>query len=379
MILSNQRQLFELPSGSIYLNCASLSPLLKSVRIAGYETMARRSNPASVKNSDWFEPVEELRELLGKIINCSAENIAVIPAVSYGMAVAARNISLDAGKSILLLDKEFPSNYYIWQELAAQSGALLTIVTRSGEETWTEAVTRNINENTGLISIPNCHWTDGSILDLELISQQARKVQAKLVIDASQSLGAYPLDIARIKPDFLVSTGYKWQLGAYGLGYLYADPVYGERGVPLEFSWLNKLGAEDFASLVEYRSAFRKGARRFDMGESSSFVNVAMAIAALKQVLEWKVPDIQESIAVMTKKIEEETIAMGLQTANSSHRVGHFLGVYFPEEKIRPLQAKLADNKISVGFRGSSVRVSPHLYNDMAEIEKLLSVFKEVI
>jgi len=78
-----------------------------------------------------------------------------------------------------------------------------------------------IDATTAIVSVPHCHWTDGSKVDLELLSERTHAVGAALVIDASQSLGAGVLDLERVKPDFLTSVGYKWLLGPYGLGYLY--------------------------------------------------------------------------------------------------------------------------------------------------------------
>lgn len=343
------------------MNCASLSPVMKSVKNAAYASIETRSNPATIKSTNWFEPVEELRRLFAKIINADADNIAVIPAVSYGTAIAAKNISLRSSQRILVLEKEFPSNYYAWQELARQTGAELISVSKQSDESWTTAILRNIDTNTGLIAIPNCHWTDGSLIDLAVISEKARAVKSKLVIDASQSLCAYPLDIKKIKPDFLVSTGYKWQLGAYSLGYLYVDSDYSEAGLPLELTWLNKKGAEDFTSLVDYRTNFRDGARRFDMGESPGFINVAMANAALTQILEWGINSIQETLALLTNKIEEELKYLDLRTTEGQ-RVGHIIGVYIPQQKIPFLIKKLSENNISVSFRGPSMRISPYLF-----------------
>ena len=378
MILANQRHLFDLPGDSIYMNCASLSPVMKSVKNAAFAAIEMRSNPATIKSANWFKPVEELRNLFAKIIHAEADNIAVIPAVSYGTAIAAKNISLKPSQKILVVEKEFPSNYYIWQELAKQSGAELISVSKQTDENWTAAILRNIDTNTGLIAIPNCHWTDGSIIDLTVISEKAKTVRSKLVIDASQSLCAYPLDIEKIKPDFLVSTGYKWQLGAYGLGYLYVDSHYCETGSPLELTWINKKGAEDFTSLVDYRTDFRDGARRFDMGESPGFINVAMANAALTQILAWGIDSIQATIALLTNKIEKELKDLDLKTTEGQ-RVGHIIGVYFPSQKIPLLTEKLSENNISVSFRGSSMRISPYLFNDLSDVDKLISVIKHCV
>jgi selenocysteine lyase/cysteine desulfurase len=373
MILENQSELFNIPDDVTFLNCANMSPLLKKVNQAGIEAINKRNNPWKIKIDDWFSPAEELRLLLANIIKGDKENIALIPSVSYGMAIAANNISLTNQQTIIILEQQYPSNVYAWRELSKRSGSKIITIKRELNQTWTEAIITKINSNTGLVAIPNCHWTDGSLIDLEKVSKAAKKVNAKLVIDASQSLGAYPLDISKIMPDFLVTVGYKWLLGPYGLGYLYADSKYFKTGKPIEFSWLNKLGSEDFTSLVDYTEEYKSGARRFDAGEFSSFIHIPMAIASLTQIIDWGVENIQDTLSELTDVIEKRARDLGLETPKRNSRVGHMIGIKFTDNQVSTLSKKLVDNKVFISFRGTSMRIAPHLYNDKKDIDKLFS------
>jgi selenocysteine lyase/cysteine desulfurase len=305
------------------------------------------------------------------MIHAGKENIALVPSASYGIAVAANNISLTAEQNIILADQQYPSNVYAWRELAKRTGAGIITVKKEGGQTWTEAILATIDTQTGLLALPNCHWTDGSLIDLEAVSKKAKEVNARLVIDASQSLGAYPLDINKIKPDFLVTVGYKWLLGAYGLSYLYADPQYGETGGPIEFSWLNKTGSEDFTRLVEYRDEYKPGAHRFDAGAFPGFINIPMATAALTQITAWGIDNIQETIAVLANDISRRAMAMGLETADPATRVGHLVGIKLSDSQMVTLAEKMAAAKIYTSFRGNSLRIAPHLYNSMQDIDRL--------
>ncbi len=350
-----------------------MSPLLKKVNIAGMDAINKRSTPWEITIDDWFSPAEELRDLFAQLIKSTKENIALIPSASYGIAIAAKNISLKPHQKIIVLDQQYPSNIYAWRELSKESGAKIITIKREYEQSWAEAILEKIDNNTGLVAIPNCHWTDGSLVGLEQVSSKVKAVNAKLVIDASQSLGAYPLDINIIKPDFLVTVGYKWLLGPYGLGYLYAAPEYCKTGRPIEFSWLNKKGSEDFTSLVDYVDEFKEGARRFDAGEFPSFTNISMAIAALKQVLEWGVVNIQETLAILTDDIEKRAKKLGLETPAKGAHAGHLTGVKFSAEQAASLSKTLFENKVYISFRGTSMRIAPHLYNDEDDIERLFS------
>jgi len=105
-----------------------------------------------------------------------------------------------------------------------------------------------------IVAVPQRHWTDGSRSDLSAFGERVREGGAALVVDARQSLGACSLGLGKAgkaQPDFLVTVGYKWLLGPYGIGYLYVAPKWRD-GMPLEQSWLTRAGSEDFTRLVDY-------------------------------------------------------------------------------------------------------------------------------
>ncbi len=372
MILSNQKELFDIPSDVTFLNCAYMSPLLKKANLAGTEAINKRNHPWNINNDDWFGAPEQLRSLFARIINSDKEHIALIPSVSYGIAIAAKNISLTDQQTIVILDRQFPSNVYAWHDLSKRTGAKIITVKRTKDQNWTEAIIANINSATGLVAIPNCHWTDGSLIDLEKVSAAVKKVNARFVIDASQSLGVYPLDINKIKPDFLLAAAYKWLLGPFNLAFLYASQEFCEEGIPIEFGNLNKAASEDFSKIV-YIDEYKSGARRFDVGEFSSFIHIAMAISGLTQILEWGVENIQETLSVLTNAIEEKANASGLETTGRNDRVGHIIGIKFSDDKAVTLSKKLSDNQVYISFRGTSMRIAPHLYNDKNDIDKLFN------
>ncbi len=374
-----QRDLFEIPDGVTYLNCASMSPQLRPVTEAGLKSVKSKASPQEIASLDWFSDAENLRELAAQVFGTDAESIALVPAASYGIAVAAANVKIGRGQSIVLLHEQFPSNVYAWREIARQRDAQIRIVNREPDGTWTRADLRAIADDTAAVAIPNCHWTDGSLIDLVAVGEKARAVGASLVIDASQSLGAYPLDIAKVQPDFLVSVGYKWLLGPYSLGYLYVAPQWRENGKPLENSWLSREGSEDFAKLVDYRSEYKSGARRFDMGEFPNFVLVPMAIAALRQIVDWRVENIRQSLSVLTDMIAREAANLGCAVLPAEDRVGHLIGIRLPNGIPEGLGKRLSAARIYVSIGGDAIRIAPHLYNDESDIERLFKVLRDSV
>jgi selenocysteine lyase/cysteine desulfurase len=376
MLIENARDLFEIPEDVTYLNCANMAPQLKSVTEAGFAAVRAKESPWRLTAPEWFSGAERLRELAARLLDVEADGIALVPAVSYGIALAADNLPISPGQTIVLLDQEFPSNVYAWRELARKTGCRISTVRRSGNTSWTEALQDAIDETTAIVAVPQCHWTDGSKVDLERIGDRVRKVGAALVIDASQSLGACPLDLARVQPDFLVTVGYKWLLGPYGLGYLYVAPKWRERGMPHEQSWLTRAGSEDFARLVDYRDEYRPGARRFDMGEFPQFVLVPMAMAALRQILAWGVDNIQEAISTLTGRIAEYAQGEGYGVLPPDQRCGHMIGIRHPEGIPSELAGQLRETRVFVSIRGDSIRIAPHLYNDEKDVERLFEVLR---
>ncbi|HEY4209732.1 MAG TPA: aminotransferase class V-fold PLP-dependent enzyme [Puia sp.] len=372
MVIPHQKQLFSIPEGVTYMNCANMAPFLRTVEAAGIRAIEQRREPWTISADQWFGPAEELRALFARIVGAEKDQVALIPSVSYGLAIAQRNISLHAGQRIVILDQQYPSNVYAWQELAASAGAVIDRVKREVGESWAEAIVRKIDHRTGLVAVPNCHWTDGSLIDLEQVSGKVRAVGAKLVVDASQSLGAYPLDVRKIQPDFVVTVGYKWLLGPYNLGYLYAAPAYHAKGNPIEWSWMVKEGSDDFTRLVDYTEEYKPGARRFDAGEFASFIHIPMAMAALQQILDWGVENIHASLSVLTGAIVERARGLGLEVTPGD-RVGHMVGIRVAAERIALLQKKLVENKIYISFRGSNMRIAPHLYNELSDVERFFS------
>jgi selenocysteine lyase/cysteine desulfurase len=374
--LAPERALFEIPDDVTYLNCASMSPQLRTVTAAGIDAVRAKASPWNLRASDWFTHAEPLRALFARIVNADAESIALVPTASYGLATAAANLPVRAGQSIIVLDREFPSNVYTWRELARRTGASVRTVMCEPGASWTDAIIAALDDDVAIVATPNCHWTDGALIDLERVGVVARTVGAALVVDASQAAGAHPIDVRASQPDFLVAVGYKWLMGPYSLGYLYVAPKWRERGTPLEQTWMARAGAEDFARLVDYSEEFREGARRFDMGEFSQFTLLPMATAALTQVLDWGVERIGREIGVLTARITSEVAPLGCTVPPEAGRVRHMLGVKRPGGLPDGLAERLAAARVYVSVRGDSIRVSPHLYNDARDVERFVAVLR---
>ena len=372
------RDAFDVPPEIAYFNTANMAPLLHSVRSAGAAALERRARPWTIGESDWFDEAERARALFGALVGADADGVALVPATSYGFAVAAHNLPLRAGDRVVVLAEEYPSGIYTWRAAAGRAEAEIHTVSRVDGQSWTEAVLDALDDRVAIVSVPQVHWTDGALIELERVADAAHGVGARLVVDASQSVGAVPLDVARIRPDFLVSVGYKWLLGPFGLGYLYVAEEHRE-GTPLEQNWILRANSQDFADLINYRDEYQPGSRRFDVGERTNFETMPMAVAALQQLTTWTVPAIAGALADVTARIAAGAEALGLPVPDPTQRGPHLLGItVHPGHREAALRA-FASAGCHAALRGSAVRIAPHLHVTGQDIETLLGALSGVV
>jgi selenocysteine lyase/cysteine desulfurase len=379
MKLACQRRLFDIPDDVAYLNCGYMSPLLRRVRAAGEAGLARKAHPWEITARDFFSGSDALRAVFAELVNARADDIALVPAASYGVSTAARNLPLARGQNVIVAEDQFPSNVYPWRERAREVGAEVRTVPRPVAGDWTAAVLHAIDDATAVVALPACHWTDGGWFDLERIGEACRKRGAGFALDVTQSLGVLPLDVQRLQPDFLCAAGYKWLLGPYSTGYLYVSERWQRDGTPIEHNWIHRRNAENFARLVDYQDEFEPGARRFDVGERSNFALVPAAEAGLRQILEWGVENVCETVAAVADEIVARVRPLGLTALPKAQRAPHYLGLQLATGLPANLLPELMQRKVYVSVRGSSIRVTPHVYNNAADIDRLVSALKEIL
>jgi selenocysteine lyase/cysteine desulfurase len=371
-----QRDLFDVPDGVAYFNVASLAPSLRSAVAAGEEALRWRGQPWRIRASDWFTAAERRRSLFAELVGATVEEVALVPTTSYGLGVAALNLSAGRGDRVLVLADEYPSGVYTWRRFARRTGAEILTVRREQGQTWTESVLASCDERVAVVSVPQVHWTDGSLVDLDAVAGRAREIGAALVVDASQSAGVMPLDVATLDPDFLVTVGYKWLLGPFALGYLYVAERHRE-GTALEDNWIVRDGSDDFARLVDYRDEYQPGARRFDAGGRTHFELTPMAVVALEQLLAWGVADIAASLRDVTGRLAREARTRGLEVP--ADHGPHMLGIRVPDEARDRITRALSEAGVFVGPRGNALRVSPHLHTTDEDIDRLLGSLDTVM
>lgn len=379
-----QKHLFSLSDNHHYINCSFLSPLLKSVEEAGIRGIRSKSHPWETIPNHFFEDSNSLRSLFAKLVNApTSDDIAIMPAVSYGLATVAKNIDPDKGNTIVIAGEQFPSNVYAWKRFCKEHDCRIKVIDppkgfdNRGKQ-WNGRILDAIDSDTLLVALGNVHWTDGTWFDLKTIGAKTRDHDAYFVIDGTQSVGALPIDVQDIQADALICAGYKWLMGPYSMTLGYFGPRL-QDGIPLEEGWIVRKDSEDFSGLIDYKDDYQPGAVRFDVGERSNFILVPMMIEALKQILDWGPENVQTYCQHLTANLEKGLPDHGYQIEDSEWRAGHMFGIRLPASvSLKKLQQQLDEHNIHVSVRGSAVRISPNVYNNAQDIDALYNVLKNV-
>ncbi|RWH82123.1 MAG: aminotransferase class V-fold PLP-dependent enzyme [Mesorhizobium sp.] len=375
-MLDCQRDLFDLSRSISYLDAAYMSPIPKISLEAGIAGTAVKASPWKMSIRSYYDEVEDARTLAASMINADADDIAIVAATSYGTAVAAANVPVEPGSTIILMENEHPSHRYIWYELAERKGASITIAKRPTDDDWTSAIISTIGSSSVPVAVvagTMVHWFEGMSVDLEAVASAAREVGACVVVDGTQWVGALPFDVKTVRPDFLVFATYKFLLGPYRLAFLYADRRWHSTGKPLEHHPWNRVGGDKSNFYAVDVPEFLPGARRFDMGERSDFAVLPVAIASLRLLSAWSVPSVFSRLDHLNQLIWDEAAKLDLKVSDKRFRAPHIAIVDLGDRPIEGLSDQLKSNEIFATVRGKKLRISPHVYNDEEDVKRLFA------
>lgn len=375
-----QRYMFSLSDELTFINGAYMSPILKSSEEAGIRGLRKKRLPSDLTTNDFFEEVDKARGLFTQLIGATKPHRSVIiPSASYGLANVANNLPLNGRKKVILLGDQFPSNYYIWDRMVREKGLEIMIVEKPKDgSSWSARIIDAIDHETLAVTMAPLHWGDGSLYDIRTISLTIREKGALFILDGTQFIGAYPYDHTEIEPDALIVAGYKWLLGPYAIGMAYYGAAF-DQGLPLEETWLNRVKSDDFQYLTDYQSEYREGARRYEMGEAPDFIKIPMLQDALSQLIEWSPAEIQQYCRSLISPMLKALSNHGYQVPKEANMAAHLFGVGLPEGlEMDTVKREVARAKISVSYRGTSIRISPNVYNTQEELDKLTDVLTQL-
>jgi selenocysteine lyase/cysteine desulfurase len=316
------------------------------------------------------------------LINADRDDVALIPSVSYGVATAAKLLSVPAGSRVLLLEDDHSSPVLEWMTRAPEGGFAVEVVRRPQDADWTQALLAAIERPgappVALASISSIHWSDGGAVDLEGVAFALRAQGAALLVDATHAAGVMQIDVQALDPDFLVFPTYKWVLGPYGRAFLFVAKRH-QDGVPLEQTSFGRRAVAATAATYLSDIGYVSGARRFDMGERDHFVSLEMASIGMEMMAQWGSDAIVARLAMLTSRIAEGLGDRGVKLLDAALRAPHILSVSFPNGLPEGLVERLAADNVHVAQRLGRLRISPHVYNDEDDVDRFVESFRKLV
>ena len=381
-MLPSQRALFDIPREVCFLNAASWSPLPLATQEAGQIGVARKGRPWLIDNAFAADQYERTRTAAARLINADADDIALISSVGYGVATAAKILAVPAKSRVLVLADDHSSPVLEWMARAETQGFTVEVVQRPGNGDWTAALADTISRPgaapIALASISSVHWSDGGMVDLDLIAAALRSRGARLLIDATQSVGVLPLDVRALDPDFVVFPTYKWLLGPYGRAFLYVAKRH-QDNIPLEQTSYGRRAVRAEQATYFADTRYVADARRFDMGERDHFVSMEMASISMEMLAPWGSAAIVERLGGLTGRIAEGLRDTGIAIPEPRLRAPHILSLSFPDGPANALVKQLAAQNIHVAPRLGRMRISPHVYNDETDVDRFVAAVRGLI
>lgn len=383
-MLESKRELFDIPLDVSFFNAAAWSPLPLSTVEQGKLGVETKSRPWDFPSGLDEHEFNNARTAAAALINASSDDIAIIPSVGYGVSTAAKVLDLPAGSRVLTLQDDHSAP--VLEFMTRNQDDLLTVeaISRGEDGDWTsavlEAMSSDVSAPQTLLSISSLHWSDGGQIDLDLVQQHAKKQGAMLLVDATHSVGAAPIDVEKLDPDFLIFPTYKWLLGPYGRAFIYIAKRH-QNGLPLEqTSYARKrVVAEDDQHFTDL--SFIDGAARFDMGERDFFVTLRMATHSMKLIQSWGVEAISKTIQTYTDRIEQGLLAheVPVTMLPRKFRSPHILSLGFPQGMPKNFEKVLQEHRAFAAPRLGRLRISPHVYNNEADCDRFVEILAKIL
>jgi selenocysteine lyase/cysteine desulfurase len=375
-MLASRRALFEIPRHICYLNAASYTPLPLRTQDAGRAAVGRKGTPWTLDAAFANDQHERARVAAARLINADPADMALIPSVSYGVATAAKTLTIDRGTRVIVLENDHSSPVLEWQTRADAQGFAIETVRRPDDGDWTSAVLAAIERSgappVSLASISSVHWSDGGLIDVEIVSAALRQRGASFLVDATQSAGVLTMDVRRLDPDFVIFPTYKWLLGPYGRAFLYVARRH-QGGIPLEQTSFGRRDVRAENEVYFADVSYVPDARRFDMGERDHFISMEMASIGMEMMVEWGASAVEQRLLMLTERIAEELRGIGVSVPEPRLRAPHILSLGFKQGMPMGLVEGLATEGVYVAARLGRMRISPHVYNDEADADRFVA------
>jgi cysteine desulfurase / selenocysteine lyase len=373
MDLSDLRRQMPAAEHWAYLDHAAVAPLTAPARDALRGWADDVTAHGVVHESRWLRRVEEVRRRFGELLSADPLDVAFVKNTSEGIGIVAEGYPWQPGDNVVTSADEYPANVYPWLNLASRGVEARIVPSRERGRVSLDDLRGAIDSRTRVVTLSFVEFATGFRNDLDAVGQLCRERGVLFFVDAIQGLGVLPLDVSRSPVDCLAADGHKWLLGPEGAGVLWARRDVVERLRPVGVGWHSVVGAWDF-STIDFR--LKPHAGRWESGTLNLGGIVALG-ASLDTLLSVGVEAIASRIHELTDHLCRTIEPTGWRVF-SSRRGGEWSGIVSldPPPGVDPgaVAKTLLSRGVVVRPRGGRLRVSPHAYNTVEEIDRLVTL-----
>ena len=374
-ITDYRQEWFEIEDAT-YLNLAAQSPMPKVAHRAVQTAIEWKKFPHRITDAAYFDVPNRIRASIAKLIGGQSDEVALTTGASTGMSAVAYGLTWKPGDEIITAKGEFPLQYATWKPMEAREGIVMKVIAPRERFLTADDLLAAMTPRTRLVSVSLVRFDNAVLLDAARIAAACHAQDALLLLDVSQACGAIPMNVDALGADFLVSAGYKWLLSPYGTGFFWARNEHTDKMRPGPFYWAAAKGAENFGSLSFEDPQPVRGARRWDMAETSNYFNFAAMDASLQFVLQLGPETVQahnrKLIDLLFERLPKDR-CVPASPLDSAQRGTYGCFTARTPERTAALYEKLRKENIIVSLREGNIRVSPHVYNTEQDIDRLIA------
>jgi selenocysteine lyase/cysteine desulfurase len=365
------RNLFPLVDHYIHMNHAGVSPMSQRGR-AAIEQVVDASMNRPYRDGWAQDEADRARELIARLINASADSIALTRSTGHGISLLAGGLDWKAGDNVVGAVGEYPANVYPWMALAARQ-VEYRLAKPVGGRVRPEDVFGLVDSRTRVVALSHVEFWNGFRVDLETIGDECRRRGIIFAVDVMQSVGALRVDVGRLPVDFCAAGGGKWLIGPSGIGFLYCTPALLDRLRPVIVGARSVAGNDYFT----YDLTLAPGARRFEESVVSVLTTAALS-AALDLLLEVGPAVIEERVLDLSERLAEGLASCGCEIVEPWPRTraesSGIVSFRKPEAKPQTVLRDLSAANVVARIHRDFVRLSPHFYNTVEEVDRVLDV-----
>ncbi len=362
--------LFPTLKSMIYLNNASIG-IPPHATIKAMNDYLHNRECAIGDFKETLELLNSIRRNLSLLLGGKEENFGLVPNTSTGVNIFAHGIEYPEGSNIVICDLEFPANYIPWQNVARIYGVELRVLRSEDGAVPTESFAEMIDENTRVVGVSHVQFASGFRNDLKSLSQVVHENGGYLFADIIQAAGCVDIDLPKMGVDFASAQAAKWLIGPIGAGFVYVDKRIIDE---VDTRFLGWWGVKDLHEFGYFQREPLENATKFEVGSPAMVAYVGFN-KSLETLLSFK-PQTREGTAMAVANYLRECLQevdIPVYDFGPEHNSAI---VSCAPANIEELYEKMKKSKIHCSVRNERLRVSPHFYNSINEIDLIMQLMK---